>query len=87
MVGNARRIMLAAGIVALIFPATVAHAQVVTATPPQTAVAGPTVGDVAPDITLAGATRYGVLKAPVRLSDFRGRTVVLAFFAQARTKG
>ena len=49
--------------------------------------AGPVVNDVAPDFALAGATRYGLLKTPVRLSDYRGRTVVLAFFFQARTKG
>jgi len=45
------------------------------------------VGSVAPDFTLPGATRYGLLQRPVRLSDFRGKTVVLAFFYQARTKG
>jgi hypothetical protein len=49
--------------------------------------AGPVVNDVAPDFTLQGADRYGLIKTPVRLSDFRGRTVVLAFFYQARTKG
>jgi hypothetical protein len=49
--------------------------------------AGPRINDLAPDFTLTGATRYGLLKTPVRLSDFRGRTVVLAFFFQARTKG
>ncbi|MGI8400258.1 MAG: hypothetical protein ACR2NS_01460 [Gemmatimonadaceae bacterium] len=48
---------------------------------------GPGVNDVAPDFSLNGATRYGLLKTPVRLSDYRGRTVVLAFFYQARTKG
>jgi hypothetical protein len=47
----------------------------------------PTVGQIAPDFSLAGATRYGLLKAPVKLSDFRGKTVVIAFFYQARTKG
>lgn len=47
----------------------------------------PTVGQPAPDFSLAGATRYGLLASPVRLSDFRGKTVVLAFFFQARTKG
>ena len=41
----------------------------------------------APDFTLLGATRYGVLKEPVHLSDFKGKTVVLAFFYKARTKG
>ncbi|HYU53222.1 MAG TPA: hypothetical protein VEK37_09775 [Gemmatimonadaceae bacterium] len=50
-------------------------------------VAGPALNDVAPDFSLAGADRYGLLKTPVRLSDYRGRTVVLAFFFQARTKG
>jgi peroxiredoxin Q/BCP len=45
------------------------------------------VGTTAPDFTLPGATRYGLLEAPVRLSDFRGKTVVLAFFFKARTKG
>jgi cytochrome oxidase Cu insertion factor (SCO1/SenC/PrrC family) len=49
--------------------------------------AGPAVNDVAPDFTLPGADRYGLLKTPVKLSDFRGSTVVLAFFYQARTKG
>ena len=45
------------------------------------------VGDVAPDFQLRGATRYGVLANPVRLSDLRGETVVIAFFYKARTKG
>jgi peroxiredoxin Q/BCP len=45
------------------------------------------VGSVAPDFTLPGATRFGVLKAPIHLSDFKGKTVVLAFFYKARTKG
>jgi hypothetical protein len=63
----------------------VARAQAAAAT--TTASAGPAVNDVAPDFSLAGADRYGLLKTPVRLSDFRGRTVVLAFFYQARTKG
>ena len=48
---------------------------------------GPAVGEMAPDFTMAGATRYGVLRDSVRLSDFRGQTVVLAFFPKARTKG
>jgi peroxiredoxin Q/BCP len=45
------------------------------------------IGAVAPDFTLPGATRYGVLARPIHLSDFRGKTVVLAFFFKARTKG
>jgi peroxiredoxin len=45
------------------------------------------VGAVAPDFSLPGATRYGALAKPVRLSDFKGKTVVLAFFYKARTSG
>ena len=45
------------------------------------------VGTPAPDFSLPGATRYGVLANPVRLSDFKGKTVVLAFFFKARTSG
>jgi hypothetical protein len=47
----------------------------------------PAVGQMAPDFSLPAATRYGLLKSPVKLSDFRGKTVVIAFFYQARTKG
>lgn len=49
--------------------------------------APPAVGQVAPDFSLPAATRYGLLASPVKLSDFRGKTVVIAFFYQARTKG
>jgi len=56
------------------------------AAPPQ-AQTGPKVGDVAPDFTLPGATRYGLLRDPVTLSGLRGKTVVLAFFIKARTRG
>lgn len=45
------------------------------------------VGEMAPDFALPGATRYGLLDEPVRLSDFRGDTVVLAFFFRVRTPG
>jgi hypothetical protein len=45
------------------------------------------IGAMAPDFSLPGATRYGVLAKPVRLSDFKGKTVVLAFFFKARTSG
>ena len=45
------------------------------------------IGQPAPDFSLVGATRYGVLRDRIRLSDFHGKTVVLAFFYQARTKG
>ncbi len=45
------------------------------------------VGEVAPDFELPGATRHGVLAEPFRLSDYKGETVVLAFFFRARTPG
>ena len=62
----------------------VARAQAATASATP---AGPVINDLAPDFSLTGADRYGLLKTPVKLSDYRGRTVVLAFFFQARTKG
>jgi peroxiredoxin Q/BCP len=54
---------------------------------PGSAAFAPEVGQAAPDFSLSGATRFGTLKDPVKLSDFRGQTVVLAFFPKARTKG
>jgi peroxiredoxin Q/BCP len=47
----------------------------------------PEVGTMAPDFSVTGATRFGLLRDSIRLSDFRGQTVVLAFFFKARTKG
>jgi hypothetical protein len=54
---------------------------------PGAAMSPPAVGQMAPDFSLPGATRYGLLASPVKLSDLRGKTVVIAFFYQARTKG
>ena len=45
------------------------------------------IGATAPDFAMPGATRYGTLRHPVRLSDYKGKTVVLAFFFRARTRG
>jgi cytochrome oxidase Cu insertion factor (SCO1/SenC/PrrC family) len=78
--------VLTASAVASLMISVVAPGQQIATSTPQTA-DGPAVNDVAPDFTLSGATRYGLLKTPVTLSDYRGRTVVLAFFYQARTKG
>jgi hypothetical protein len=68
-----------------------AHGQQPTGTqPPPPAppvLAVPAVGDMAPDFSIRGATRYGVLANRPRLSDYKGQTVVLAFFIQARTRG
>jgi cytochrome oxidase Cu insertion factor (SCO1/SenC/PrrC family) len=45
------------------------------------------VGQAAPDIQVQGATRYGILSEPFRLNEYRGKTVVLAFFFRARSSG
>jgi len=70
--------------IALVLAGRSARAQEQTAAPVYPA---PDVGSTAPDFSLPGATRYGLLRDPVRLSDYRGKTVVLAFFYRARTKG
>lgn len=79
MIGGWRRVAVAV-IASAIGPAAFAQQ-------PGTAATAPDVGQMAPDFSLPGATRYGLLKDPVKLSDFRGQTVVLAFFPKARTKG
>jgi hypothetical protein len=60
-----------------------------TAAPPPAPPSPPAieVGAVAPAFSIPGATRFGTLKNPVRLSDYKGKTVVLAFFFKARTRG
>ena len=77
--------------VALLAPLGAATAQQpTTATPAQPAPALPlpAVGDMAPDFVIRNAaTRYGLLREPTRLSDFRGQTVVLWLFIKARTRG
>jgi thioredoxin-dependent peroxiredoxin len=77
------KIRYAAALVALCAVAATAGAQV-TAAPASTS---PDVGTMAPDFTLPAATRYGVLRDSIKLADYRGKTVVLAFFFKARTKG
>lgn len=72
---------------AALLVASAAAAQQPAAAPPPPDPAPLAVGATAPDFTLAGATRYGVLQNPIHLADFRGKTVVLAFFFKARTKG
>lgn len=83
MLNRARMKTLALGAAASLAAFGIAEGQ----SAPAPAQSGPAVNAVAPDFTLSGATRYGLLRTPVRLSDYRGRTVVLAFFYQARTKG
>lgn len=69
-----------AALAALMLVATPALGQEPTAEPLE-------LGAVAPEFSLPGATSEGVLDAPLRLSDFKGKTVVLAFFYKARTGG
>jgi thioredoxin-dependent peroxiredoxin len=77
-----RTLLLAGGIGTLLGLGTSAcFAQEVATTTPLE------IGAVAPDFAIAGATRYGQLAEQVRLSDYRGQTVVLAFFFRARTRG
>lgn len=79
---------LTTSVVALTLAAATGAAAQNPATP--AAPAGPPpleVGAVAPDFSLPGATRYGVLQQPLRLSDFKGKAVVLAFYFRARTRG
>ena len=45
------------------------------------------VGAMAPDFSLVGATQHGILRDPVRLSDYRGNAVVVGFFYEVRTPG
>jgi thioredoxin-dependent peroxiredoxin len=80
-----RPLCITAGLAATIVGAAVAQQPSAPAAPaPPPALE---VGTVAPDFTLSGATRYGVLRTPIHLSDFKGKTVVLAFFFKARTRG
>ena len=68
----------------IIAPASILAAQQPAAPAPDV---GPKVGEMAPDFEFTGITRYGKLANAKKLSDFRGQTVVLAFFPKARTKG
>ena len=74
-----RQLSLVGGLTTLL--AVAAAAQQPAAPPPLEG------GAVAPDFSIPGATRYGALRPPVRLSDYKGKTVVLAFFFKARTRG
>lgn len=73
--------LMAAALIGL--PLTSTRAQQ-PAPPPEV---GPKVGEMAPDFEFTGITRYGRLASAQKLSDFRGQTVVLAFFPRARSRG
>jgi peroxiredoxin Q/BCP len=67
----------------LVLAASTAGAQQPAAASPP----APEVGTMAPDFALPATTRYGLLRDSIRLSELRGKTVVIAFFYKARTKG
>lgn len=69
----------------LLAAALVTCASVAAAQAPAAEV-GPKVGDMAPDFALPGATMAG-LTPKVSLSQYKGQTVVVAFFPKARTTG
>jgi len=75
-----KRIVLLLGLAA----APLAAQQPAPAPPAPTPLA---MGVEAPDFTLSAATLAGVSPSPIHLKDLRGKTVVIAFFYQARTKG
>lgn len=87
MIRLAPAVVRPAGLAAAILVAASAVSFAQATPTPGSAATAPDVGQVAPDFSLPGGTRFGLLKDPVRLSDFRGQTVVLAFFPKARTKG
>lgn len=45
------------------------------------------VGTEAPEFALVGASADGILPDSIRPSDFRGHTLVIAFFFRARSSG
>ena len=54
--------------------------------PPGQALPPPAVGDMAPDFMFTPITAAGTGKT-MKLSDYRGQTVVLWLFIKARTRG
>lgn len=71
------RLLAAAALLALAAPARAQEA----------AEGGPKVGDPAPDFTLPASTQAGAITRPIRLADYKGQVVVIAFFPKSRTKG
>ncbi|HYC52290.1 MAG TPA: hypothetical protein VEB19_14355 [Gemmatimonadaceae bacterium] len=70
----------------LLLAGTALGAQQAAPPPPDTTLI-PKVGDMAPDFAFRPITRDGIAAKPAKLSDYRDQTVVLWFFARARTRG
>jgi peroxiredoxin Q/BCP len=81
------RFSLVAAAVALLLPVVAAGAQSSAAGADATTPTAPEVGSVAPDFTAPWADASGTRAAPVRLSDLRGKVVVLAFYPLDRSSG
>lgn len=73
-----------AGMLALLLAGPLASQQPAPPPPAPTPLA---VGVEAPDFELPAATLVGVSANRLRLTDLRGKTVVIAFFFRARTSG
>jgi peroxiredoxin len=53
----------------------------------QSATSAPAVGDPAPEFALPAANANGTITAPVKLSEYHGRVVVVAFYPLDRSSG
>ena len=81
------RHLFTAAFVAMAGIATAGTATACAQQPADTTPAIPEVGSPAPDFAFRPITAKGISQRPVRLSDYRGQTVVLWFFIKARTRG
>jgi hypothetical protein len=81
--GRLAALAVALGALAAAGPAAAQTARPAPAAPP----APVPIGARAPEFSLPAVTRYGPLARPVTTADFLGKTLVIAFFYQARTKG
>lgn len=81
------RFSLVAAAVALLLPVVAAGAQSSAAGADAATPTAPEVGSIAPDFTAPWADASGARATPVRLSDLRGKVVVLAFYPLDRSSG
>jgi peroxiredoxin Q/BCP len=82
-----RTLLLALAPAALLAVAPAVGAQAPAIPTAATAPVAPDIGQTAPDFTAQWADGSGQRAAPVRLSDLRGKVVVLAFYPKDRTTG
>ena len=83
-----RSLLLALAPAALLAVAPMAGAQApAVPTAAASAPAAPELGQVAPDFTAQWADGSGARTTPVRLSELRGKVVVMAFYPKDRTQG